>query len=45
VRNVDDVEGISDWLARRDGPLLVDVKVEQSVVVSFLDEAFRGEAS
>jgi thiamine pyrophosphate-dependent acetolactate synthase large subunit-like protein len=43
VRRVADVDQIADWVSGRPGPLVVDVKVEPSVVVSFLEEAFRGE--
>jgi len=42
VRSVDDLAGVKDWLARRQGPLVVDAKVNPDVCGDWLVEAFRG---
>jgi thiamine pyrophosphate-dependent acetolactate synthase large subunit-like protein len=41
VRTLRDLEPISEWLERRDRPLLVDAKVNPDVVAEWLEEAFR----
>jgi thiamine pyrophosphate-dependent acetolactate synthase large subunit-like protein len=41
VRAVDDLAAVEDWLARRDGPLLLDAKVDPDVCAEWLEEAFR----
>jgi thiamine pyrophosphate-dependent acetolactate synthase large subunit-like protein len=41
VRSLDDLDGIRDWLGRRAGPLVVDVKVDPDVVADWLAEAFQ----
>lgn len=43
VRNIGDLQQVSDWLDRRDRPLVVDAKIDRSVVVSFLNDALRSE--
>jgi thiamine pyrophosphate-dependent acetolactate synthase large subunit-like protein len=42
VRSAGDLEGLRDWLGRRDGPLVVDAKVHPGVCAEWLAEAFRG---
>jgi thiamine pyrophosphate-dependent acetolactate synthase large subunit-like protein len=41
VRTLEDLRAVEDWLARRDGPLLVDAKVDPDVCAEWLEEAFR----
>jgi thiamine pyrophosphate-dependent acetolactate synthase large subunit-like protein len=41
VRTLADLEPVSAWLDRRDGPMLVDAKVDPDVVAEWLEEAFR----
>jgi thiamine pyrophosphate-dependent acetolactate synthase large subunit-like protein len=41
VRSVDDLAAVERWVARRDGPLVVDAKVTPTVVAGWLEEAFR----
>jgi thiamine pyrophosphate-dependent acetolactate synthase large subunit-like protein len=41
ARSVEDLEGVRDWLGRRDGPLVVDAKVTGDVVAEWLEEAFK----
>jgi thiamine pyrophosphate-dependent acetolactate synthase large subunit-like protein len=41
VRALADLDGVREWLGRRAGPLLVDVKVDPDVVADWLAEAFR----
>jgi thiamine pyrophosphate-dependent acetolactate synthase large subunit-like protein len=41
VRTLRDLAPISEWLERRDRPLLVDAKVNPDVVAEWLEEAFR----
>jgi thiamine pyrophosphate-dependent acetolactate synthase large subunit-like protein len=41
VRTLADLEPVTDWLARRERPLLVDAKVNPDVVAEWLEEAFR----
>ncbi|MEA2256861.1 MAG: hypothetical protein QOG35_2906, partial [Solirubrobacteraceae bacterium] len=42
VRSVTDLDAVRGWLARRDGPLVVDAKVDPDVCAEWLEEAFRG---
>jgi thiamine pyrophosphate-dependent acetolactate synthase large subunit-like protein len=42
VRAADDLAAVRDWLAVRDGPLVVDAKVDPEVCAEWLEEAFRG---
>ena len=41
VRSLGDLSAIEDWLGRRDGPLLVDAKVDPDICAEWLEEAFR----
>jgi thiamine pyrophosphate-dependent acetolactate synthase large subunit-like protein len=41
VRQLDDLVAVERWLERRDGPLLVDAKVDATIVAEWLEEAFR----
>jgi thiamine pyrophosphate-dependent acetolactate synthase large subunit-like protein len=41
VRTLADLEPVGEWLDRRDGPMLVDAKVDPDVVAEWLEEAFR----
>jgi thiamine pyrophosphate-dependent acetolactate synthase large subunit-like protein len=42
VRGVADLDGVRDWLERRDRPLVVDAKVDPDLCADWLEEAFRG---
>ena len=42
VHGVADLDGVRDWLERRDGPLVVDAKVDPDLCADWLEEAFRG---
>jgi len=42
VRGPDDLGAVRDWLAARDGPLVVDAKIDPAVCAEWLEEAFRG---
>ena len=41
VRTSDDLAPLKDWLGRRDGPLVIDAKVNPEVRAEWLEEAFR----
>jgi thiamine pyrophosphate-dependent acetolactate synthase large subunit-like protein len=41
VRTLDDLAPVEDWLARRDGPMLLDAKVDPDICAEWLEEAFR----
>ena len=41
VRKEGDLAPVEDWLERRDGPLVVDAKVNPKVRAEWLEEAFR----
>jgi thiamine pyrophosphate-dependent acetolactate synthase large subunit-like protein len=41
ARAAEDLEPVRGWLGRRDGPLLVDAKVNPDVCAEWLEEAFR----
>jgi thiamine pyrophosphate-dependent acetolactate synthase large subunit-like protein len=41
VRTVEDLRAVEEWLGRRDGPLLVDAKVDPDICAEWLEEAFR----
>ncbi|HEY3141143.1 MAG TPA: thiamine pyrophosphate-binding protein [Acidimicrobiales bacterium] len=41
VRRVEDLGDVEHWLADRPGPMVVDAKVEPTVVADWLQEAFR----
>jgi thiamine pyrophosphate-dependent acetolactate synthase large subunit-like protein len=42
ARTVSDLDGVRDWLAHRDGPLVLDAKIDPDVCAEWLEEAFRG---
>jgi thiamine pyrophosphate-dependent acetolactate synthase large subunit-like protein len=41
VRSLVDLSALEKWLERREGPLVLDVKVVPDVVAEWLEEAFR----
>ena len=41
VRTADDLAAIEPWLARRDGPLVVDAKITPDFCAEWLEEAFK----
>jgi thiamine pyrophosphate-dependent acetolactate synthase large subunit-like protein len=41
VRSVEDLGPVKGWLGRRDGPLVIDAKVNPEVRAEWLEEAFR----
>jgi acetolactate synthase I/II/III large subunit len=41
VRRVEDLAAVERWIADRPGPMVVDAKVEPTVVAEWLAEAFR----
>jgi thiamine pyrophosphate-dependent acetolactate synthase large subunit-like protein len=41
VRRVDDLAAVERWVADQPGPMVVDAKVEPTVVAEWLSEAFR----
>lgn len=41
VRKPEDLAPVKEWLGRRDGPLVVDAKVNPDVRAEWLEEAFR----
>ena len=41
VRAEADLGAVRDWLAARDGPLVVDAKVDPDICAEWLEEAFR----
>ena len=41
VRSEEDLSSVSDWLRRREGPLVIDAKVNPEVRAEWLAEAFR----
>jgi thiamine pyrophosphate-dependent acetolactate synthase large subunit-like protein len=42
ARSVDDLEGVRQWLATRDRPLVLDARVDPDICADWLEEAFRG---
>jgi thiamine pyrophosphate-dependent acetolactate synthase large subunit-like protein len=42
ARTVDDLEGVREWLADRDRPLVLDARVDPDICADWLEEAFRG---
>jgi thiamine pyrophosphate-dependent acetolactate synthase large subunit-like protein len=42
VREPADLDGVRDWLDRRERPLVVDAKVVPHICAEWLEEAFRG---
>jgi thiamine pyrophosphate-dependent acetolactate synthase large subunit-like protein len=41
VRSSEDLVPLKDWLSRRDGPLVIDAKINPEVRAEWLEEAFR----
>jgi thiamine pyrophosphate-dependent acetolactate synthase large subunit-like protein len=41
VRRVEDLAAVEHWIADRSTPMLVDAKVQPTVVADWLQEAFR----
>jgi thiamine pyrophosphate-dependent acetolactate synthase large subunit-like protein len=41
VRGPDDLGAVEDWLASRDGPLIVDAKITPDFCAEWLEEAFK----
>jgi thiamine pyrophosphate-dependent acetolactate synthase large subunit-like protein len=41
VRSREDLAPVKEWLGRRDGPLVIDAKVDPEVRAEWLEEAFR----
>jgi thiamine pyrophosphate-dependent acetolactate synthase large subunit-like protein len=41
ARSVADLEFLREWIARRDGPMVVDAKVDPDICAEWLEEAFR----
>ncbi|QIN80097.1 thiamine pyrophosphate-binding protein [Rubrobacter marinus] len=41
VRSPEDLAPVKEWLGRRDGPLVIDAKVNPDVRAEWLEEAFR----
>jgi thiamine pyrophosphate-dependent acetolactate synthase large subunit-like protein len=42
ARSVADLEALRGWLERRDGPMVLDAKVDPDICADWLEEAFRG---
>jgi len=42
ARSVQDLEGVREWLAAPDRPLVVDARVDPDICADWLEEAFRG---
>ena len=42
ARDVDDLDGVREWLAVRDRPLVLDARVDPDICADWLEEAFRG---
>ncbi|MCW3004463.1 MAG: thiamine pyrophosphate enzyme-like binding region [Conexibacter sp.] len=42
ARSLDDLDGVRDWLAQRDRPLVLDAKIDPDICAEWLEEAFRG---
>ena len=41
ARSIADLESLRAWLERRDGPMVVDAKVDPDICAEWLEEAFR----
>ena len=41
ARSIADLEHLREWLARREGPMVVDAKVDPDICAEWLEEAFR----
>jgi thiamine pyrophosphate-dependent acetolactate synthase large subunit-like protein len=42
ARSVEDLEGVREWLAAPDRPLVLDARVDPDICADWLEEAFRG---
>jgi thiamine pyrophosphate-dependent acetolactate synthase large subunit-like protein len=42
ARTIDDLDGVREWLADRDRPLVLDARVDPDICAEWLEEAFRG---
>ena len=42
ARRIADLEPLRAWLERRDGPMVLDAKVDPDICADWLEEAFRG---
>jgi thiamine pyrophosphate-dependent acetolactate synthase large subunit-like protein len=42
ARSAGDLEGVREWLATRDRPLVLDARVDPDICADWLEEAFRG---
>ena len=42
ARRVEDLEGVREWLANPDRPLVLDARVDPDICADWLEEAFRG---
>ncbi|MCW3045926.1 MAG: thiamine pyrophosphate enzyme-like binding region [Solirubrobacterales bacterium] len=42
VRSAGELGAVRAWLAERDGPLVIDAKVDPNICAEWLEEAFRG---
>ena len=42
ARSVEDLDGVREWLAVRDLPLVLDARVDPDICADWLEEAFRG---
>ncbi len=42
ARTIDDLDGVREWLADRDRPLVLDARVDPDICADWLEEAFRG---
>jgi hypothetical protein len=36
-----ELDDVRDWLQRRDGPMVLDAKIDPDIVAEWLEEAFR----
>ena len=41
-RSAEDLDGVREWLAHRDRPLVLDARVDPDICAEWLEEAFRG---
>jgi thiamine pyrophosphate-dependent acetolactate synthase large subunit-like protein len=42
ARSVEDLDGVREWLANPDRPLVLDARVDPDICADWLEEAFRG---
>jgi thiamine pyrophosphate-dependent acetolactate synthase large subunit-like protein len=41
ARTLPELDAVGDWLARRDGPLVLDAKITPDFCAEWLEEAFK----